>query len=254
MIVSLPMYDLPEVAEATEAWWRAIRGALLAEGLPAPAARTRPEGDMMAHWRRPDLLLSQTCGLPYRSALHAEVALVGTPDFGLEDCPPGYYRSVLVVRGDDAREGLRDFDRARLAYNSPDSQSGWAAPLAHAAAAGIAFRAGLRTGAHRASIRAVAAGEADLAAIDAVTWRLLRDRDPAAAGLRVLGRTTPTPGLPCITARAENAPAVAAALGRAVEGLDRSARAVLGLRGVVPIARDAYLALPLPPPPEALEE
>ena len=53
MIVSLPMYDLPEVAPATEAWWRAIRGALLAEGLPAPADRTRPEGDLMAHWRRP---------------------------------------------------------------------------------------------------------------------------------------------------------------------------------------------------------
>jgi len=32
MIVSLPMYDLPEVAAATEAWWQAIRAALRAAG------------------------------------------------------------------------------------------------------------------------------------------------------------------------------------------------------------------------------
>jgi ABC-type phosphate/phosphonate transport system substrate-binding protein len=254
MIVSLPMYDLPEVAAATEAWWQAIRAALRAAGLPAPATRDRPEGDLRAHWLRPDLLLSQTCGLPYRSALHERVELVGTPDFGLEGCPPGHYRSVIVVRADDARPRLAEFDGARLAYNDALSQSGWAAPVAHAAAAGIRLRPGPRTGAHRLSMRAVARGGADLAAIDAVTWRLLRDRDPVAAGLRVCDRTSPTPGLPCIAARGQDAPVLAAALTRATEELEPAARAVLGLRGIVPIAREAYLALDLPPPPEAFLE
>ncbi|MBM3613335.1 MAG: phosphate/phosphite/phosphonate ABC transporter substrate-binding protein [Alphaproteobacteria bacterium] len=254
MIVSLPMYDLPEVAAATEAWWQAIRAALRAAGLPAPDRRDRPEGDLLAHWLRPDLLLSQTCGLPYRSVLHERVELMGTPDFGLEGCPPGHYCSVIVVRAGDRRRRLHEYDGARLAYNDAISQSGWAAPLVHAAASGIRLRPGPRTGAHRASIRAVAEGQADLAAIDAVTWRLLRDRDPVAAGLRECDRTSPTPGLPCIAARGQDARALAAALTRATEDLAPGARAVLGLRGIVPIAREAYLALDLPPLPEAFPE
>jgi ABC-type phosphate/phosphonate transport system substrate-binding protein len=251
MIVSLPMYDLPEVAAATEAWWQAIRAALRAAGLPAPVLRDQPERDLLAHWRRPDLLLSQTCGLPYRSVLHDHVELVGTPDFGLEGCQAGHYCSAIVVRAEDGRRGQHDFDGARLAYNEGISQSGWAAPLAHAAAAGIRFRTGPRTGAHRLSMRAVARGEADLAAIDAVTWRLLRDRDPAAGALRVLDRTAPTPGLPCITARGQDAPAIAAALAEAGERMPAGARDVLGLRGVAAIPSASYLALPIPPLPEA---
>jgi hypothetical protein len=233
MIVSLPMYDLPEVAAATEAWWQAIRAALRAAGLPAPVLRDQPERDLLAHWRRPDLLLSQTCGLPYRSVLHDHVELVGTPDFGLEGCQAGHYCSAIVVRAEDGRRGLHDFDGARLAYNEGISQSGWAAPLAHAAAAGIRFRTGPRTGAHRLSMRAVARGEADLAA------------------LRVLDRTAPTPGLPCITARGQDAPAIAAALAEAGERMPAGARDVLGLRGVAAIPSASYLALPIPPLPEA---
>jgi hypothetical protein len=57
------------------------------------------------------------------------------------------------------------------------------------------------TGAHVASVAAVAGGHADLAAIDCVTWAHLKRWRPEATGkLRVLAWTAAMPGLPLITA------------------------------------------------------
>ena len=78
------------------------------------------------HWLDPGLVLSQTCSLPFRTALHDYVALVAAPVTNL-DCPAGYYFSTLIVRADDRRKSLKDFDNAHLAINEPASQSGWAA-------------------------------------------------------------------------------------------------------------------------------
>jgi ABC-type phosphate/phosphonate transport system substrate-binding protein len=64
------------------------------------------------------------------------VTYVGTPDYGVEGCPPGHYRSVFVVRADDRAPKPADFDGARFAYNEALSQSGWAAPQTHAAKLG----------------------------------------------------------------------------------------------------------------------
>lgn len=50
------------------------------------------------------------------------MALVGTPDFGLEGLPAGHCRSALVARRDDTRKGLADFDGATLACNDVHSQ------------------------------------------------------------------------------------------------------------------------------------
>jgi ABC-type phosphate/phosphonate transport system substrate-binding protein len=67
------------------------------------------------------------------------------------------------------------------------------------------------TGAHAASAEAVAVGEADVAAIDCVTFALLQRLRPAVTRpLRVLAWTAPSPGLPLITAVATSAGARAA--------------------------------------------
>ena len=84
MIASLPMYDLPDCRLANDRYWLLIRDALRSAGLMAPDALTRDMPDFMAHWQRPDLVLSQTCGYPFRAVLHSKVTLIGTPDFGLE--------------------------------------------------------------------------------------------------------------------------------------------------------------------------
>jgi hypothetical protein len=195
MIASLPMYDRPETAAANDRLWAGIAQALAAEGIAAPVALDRATG-LWEAWTSPDLLLSQTCGLPFRSRLHSVVTLVATPVCDLPGTPPGHYHSVLVARRTDPRRSLAEFDGATLAMNEAMSQSGWAAPAAEAAAAGIAFGATRTTGTHRASARAVAEGKAHLAAIDGLTWRMIRRWDDFAGALKEIGTTRSTPRCP----------------------------------------------------------
>lgn len=249
MIAALPMYDRPENAAAHDDLWAAIRDALRARGIPAPDAldRTIP---LWNGWLHPGLVLGQTCGLPYRSRLHGQVALIATFDYGLEDTPPGYYRSVFVARADDPRRDPADFAGARFAYNEGSSHSGWAAPQLWASTRGFAFAPTLETGAHRASARAVAEGRADIAAVDAITWRgILRwDREVAAA-LRVIGRTEAAPGQALIAAAGTEPAAHAEAVAEGLSALDPRVRATLGIVGLVRIPAAAYLAVPTPAPP-----
>lgn len=246
MIASLPMYDRAESAPANDRLWSGIRDAMRAQGVPAPEALDR-HPDPWRAWQSPDLLLSQTCGLPYRTRLHGCVTLVATPVCDLPGVPPGQYRSVIVARRDDPRRALADFAGARPAVNDALSQSGWAALAAAAAEAGIALGPALVTGAHRASAEAVAEGRADLTALDALTWAMIRRWDGCAAGLREVAATPPTPALPWITARADLAPALARALDAAIAALAAEDRAALGLLGAVRLDAAAYLAIPNPP-------
>lgn len=246
MIASLPMYDWPEVRTDLDHYWQSLRAAIGS----GPPHLTRGFDDYLAHWLRPDLLLSQTCGMPYRTALHGKVTLIGTPDYGLPDCPAGYYHSVLVVNAQDDRSQLPDLMADIFAYNEPGSQSGWAAPVTYAAAQGLRWSRLLATGGHRASIHAVATGRAALAAIDAVTWELALRHDPAARRLRVLARTTSTPGLPYISALGEPAAPMRTAIAQAIASLTPATRTALMLRGICAIPAAAYLAIPTPAPPD----
>lgn len=250
MIAALPMYDRPEIGPAIDRFWALIRDRLRAAGLPAPAALTRgvPLWDI---WQAPDLVLAQTCGLPYRARLHGRVTLVGTPDYGVEGCAPGFYRSVMVVRSDDPRAGLAAFDGARLAYSEALSQSGWGAAVALAAGQGLRWAAVGPTGGHAASAAWVAEGRADIAAIDAVTWRHLSRFDPVAPRLRVIAHSPPAPGLPLIAAQGAPQLALFAAVDGAIGALSPADRTDLSLRGLVALAPDDYLRLPLPPDPAA---
>jgi hypothetical protein len=201
-LAALPMYDWPEVRGATDRFWAAVRDGLRARGVTAPEALSREVGPM-AGWTDPRLVLGQACGLPFVRELRGRVALVGAADYGIEGCRPGWYRSAVVVRADDPRERLGEFRGARLAVNGTDSQSGWGAILHHAAplAEGGRFFGGVVvSGAHAVSVPLVAAGGAELAAIDAVSWRLARRFLPEARRLRVLMLTDPTPGLPYVAA------------------------------------------------------
>ncbi|SDG68106.1 phosphate/phosphite/phosphonate ABC transporter substrate-binding protein [Sulfitobacter delicatus] len=246
MIASLMMYLRPELAEAHARYWTLIHAGLAARGIPAPE-RLRNEAEEFAVWNAPDLTLSQTCGMPYRLLLHERVTLVGTPDFGVQGCPPGYYNSVFVVRRNDPRETIADFRRARFAYNQSFSQSGYAAPYAHCAAQGFWFEDRSQSHSHRTSAQAVAGGRAEIAALDAVSWRMIQRYDAFAADLRVLTRTTPTPGLPYIAGAKADRSATFDAVSEAIAGLLPEDAEALGIRGLVAIPKAAYLAVPSPP-------
>lgn len=245
MIAWLGMYDMTPIRGANDRFWQAIR-AELGDG---PERLCRAD-DPWAVWQSPDLLLAQTCGMPYRTRLHRHVTLVATPDYGLPGCPKGHYNSVIVVRSDAAGNRIEDFAGGTLAYNEALSQSGWAAPATHFADRGLRFDRLLRTGAHAASARAVAEGRADIAGIDALTWALLCEHDPLAEALRVIDRTAPTPALPYITAGTRDPEPLRTALPRALARLSPADRAALHLRGFEVLPERAYLAVPTPPPPD----
>lgn len=236
MIASLPMYDTPHTRAANDRLWQSIRSHL-GEG---PETLDR-DTDPHETWVRSDLVLSQTCGLPFRTELSGKVGLVGTPDYGVPGCPAGYYCSCIVVRSDDPRNSLADYQDAILARNDARSQSGWAAIVQHLSDAGLKVPSTIiETGAHRASAEAVADGKADFATLDAVTWELLKHETDLASRLRVFDYTIPTPGLPFITAKERDSQLLFDAVSKAIENLSESDRQTLMLRQLVRIPASTY--------------
>jgi ABC-type phosphate/phosphonate transport system substrate-binding protein len=237
-VASLPMYDWPEVRWATDALWTAIASELKGRGIAAPDAldRSRAFG---AEWLDPGLVFSQICGWPYATRLRGKVRLVATPIYAVEGCEGSHYSSVIVAGRGEGAGGLAAFRGRRIAFNSDDSLSGYIALRAAMRQASIdpAAETWVETGSHRASVRAVAEGAADVAAIDAVCWALAERFEPEAVSrLHVVGRTPFRPGLPYVTARdrtdAEVAllrSAVAAALASSGTEAARSALRLSGL-------------------------
>jgi len=202
---SLQMYDLPGLAAATDAWWAGLAAAFRAEGLADVPERLTRDGDHAALWTAPDLLFSQTCGYPLTHAFAGKLTLVATPVYACAGCAGGAYHSDILVRADDRAAGLGDLRGRRAAVNAEDSQSGYSA-LRHAVAGlaerGRFFGAVRISGGHRNSMRMVAAGEADVCAVDTVTHHLLQRQEPGLTGaLRVLATSAAAPALPYIGRR-----------------------------------------------------
>ncbi|WP_299045390.1 PhnD/SsuA/transferrin family substrate-binding protein [uncultured Tateyamaria sp.] len=234
---------MPHLRGAHDRLWDGIRQAL-GYGPPALSRGGAPWAERQSR----TLVLAQTCGLPYRAKLHGHVVLVGTPDYDLPGCPPGHYFSYLIRRTGEERALNTLLDQGVMAFNDGLSQSGWAAPLAHVAPRRPAQV--LQTGGHVASIDAVRSGDADVAAIDALTYLLWCDAHPAdATDIDAFDQTAPTPTLPYITALKRDPIPIARALRSAIAGLSPTDRAALRLKGLVQIPASAYLALPVPPSP-----
>ena len=239
----LPMYDWPETQASVNRLWTAIREALIGEGVGAPTDLRRPD-DLYAAWANEALLIGQTCGMPLVQTL-ATVEVVGTFDHRLPATPPGWYHSVIVVAADRDVSEISELRGTTVAVNGADSQSGhavWRHELGWRGLTGSFFGDVVLSGGHRHSIEAVANGLADVAAIDAVSMLLAERHEPAAAGVRILTRSHPTPGLPLITANvnAGLVTAIRRALHTAVESLTDTERETQCIYGFVPLDRRDY--------------
>jgi len=203
-IAALPMYDFPPLREAHDRLWSALAARLVAAGMRGvPTTLTRTL-DHVATWRHPELLLGQACEYPLAKRFAGRVRLVATPRYSAPGCEGALYRSVIVVRAaDDVRE-LRDLRGRRCVINEPESNSGMnllRAAIAPLAPDGRFFDSVAVSGSHLASATAVAAGSADVAAIDCVSFAHLSRMQPElATGLRTLAWTPASPCLPWITA------------------------------------------------------
>lgn len=272
MIASLPMYDGQATGWLYDELWHDLRDALRAQGIEAPDELTR-SGDPWADWQDPGLLISQTCGLPFRAKLHETLTLVAAPALWVPDfyvpasadrpaegpvpCPPGRYYSIVVAHKNDNRREFKEFDGAHLAYNDALSQSGWGLLAQLCDAEGVSFGRATRTGAHRASALAVVKGRADIAAIDVATWFGPLSTDRWTKDLRVVTRTPQSPALPFVTAFPDLKDALFQTLQSVMayrfdgsKGLPSLQDALnIAPEGVVPARLDDYLAIPLPPAP-----
>ncbi|MBN3794618.1 PhnD/SsuA/transferrin family substrate-binding protein [Burkholderia sp. Ac-20392] len=254
-IAVLPMYN---VTPRHDALWRALlRDALDAfanAGGPVDVVLPdEPFDDLHALWRRDDLLLSQTCGYPYRMlGLRDVVRLIATPVFDADGCHGAHYSSVLAVSARAHAGGATTLAACRglrAAFNGGDSHSGMNA-LRHAVAPhardGRFFGSVAALGSHLNVLRALASEEADCAAIDCVTFAYVQDALPELLkDIRIIGMTASAPGLPFIASRALPETQVVAlqdALDRAVAADAERAR-VLRLKGFERLSPGDYDAI-----------
>jgi ABC-type phosphate/phosphonate transport system substrate-binding protein len=134
-----------------------------------------------------------------------------TPDLRSDPPPQGEGQQAAAI----PLELLRN---ARFAYNGPNSMSGMIGLTRDLEAMGESldiFAERIESGGHRSSIKAVAEGRADVAAIDCRSWQLAQLYEPAAQKVQVVGWSAKRRGLPFITAKGTS-PATVALLRQAL--------------------------------------
>jgi ABC-type phosphate/phosphonate transport system substrate-binding protein len=205
-IAALPMYDFPELHDAHEALWAALRCRMIEAGVEETPPHLTRHLDHFEAWRHPSLLFGQGCEYPLAECLVESVRLVATPRYAALGCDGATYRSAIVVHEKSPAASLADLRYGRCAVNEPTSNSGMnllrasVAPLANGTRF---FESVLFSGSHRKSVDMVADGDADVAAVDCVSFAHFQRLYPSvAARLRVLDWTPASPSLPFITAAA----------------------------------------------------
>ncbi|MGI9509191.1 MAG: phosphate/phosphite/phosphonate ABC transporter substrate-binding protein [Geminicoccaceae bacterium] len=206
MIATLPMYDFAPVRAATDAWWQGIARALRLQGIAdVPDQLTRERAERS--WRNPDLLFGQVCGYPLIRAHGTKPQLIATPCYDVPGCEGPDYSSVIVIHAENQASELEDLRGKIAAISGLDSHSGchvlraMVAPLASRGSR--FFGRQIITGSHAGSLEAIEAREADVAAVDAVTFSLIKRSMPEAlSNFRVLGRSPLAPAPPYVTSSA----------------------------------------------------
>ncbi|HCH33319.1 MAG TPA: hypothetical protein DE045_10280 [Oceanospirillaceae bacterium] len=204
MPVSFAMYNQAPLLPLWQAWWQAVMPYISAAGVTdLPQHLSWPE-DYMAHWRQPELLLSQVCALPLVDELKGQVQYVASPVFSTALQQGSDYCSLLLVAEESAVEQLSDLRQARVAINDISSQSGYGILNHSLMQTGVAMdelvAACAISGSHLQSMRWLQQGRVDLAAIDCITYHFVGKHQPhLIAGLRSIGITQPTLGHAWVT-------------------------------------------------------
>ncbi|MBI3707539.1 MAG: PhnD/SsuA/transferrin family substrate-binding protein [Proteobacteria bacterium] len=245
------MYNLPEMRPANAAFWHALRDLLSEAGVEA-----LPEG---LDFKRPpvpdrigaETLFSQTCGYPLETIFRGQAIRLGTPCYDAEGCEGPTHCGFFVVPADSHAQVLRDLAGGTFLLNSRHSNSGMNLPrraLAEIADKGTLFGRVIETGSQPGNLDRIARGEADMTAVDCVTYAFWhRHRPDAGAGTKVIARTPPSPAIPFVTS-VETPPRTVEMLREALHRLahdDRFAeiRAGLLIKDIVDVQAERYRAL-----------
>jgi ABC-type phosphate/phosphonate transport system substrate-binding protein len=203
LTASLPMYNLPEMREANARFWEALRGLLVEAGLAnVPDTLIFDRGPVPERIGA-EVLFSQTCGYPLETVFRGQAIRLGTPCYAAPGCDGPTHRAFFVVPEKSPATTLADLRDSRFLLNSPVSNSGMNLPrrsLAEIADGGPFFSEVIETGGHPASLDRLLRGQGDVASIDCLTYAFWqRYRPEAAARLRIIGETPPSPAIPFVT-------------------------------------------------------
>jgi ABC-type phosphate/phosphonate transport system substrate-binding protein len=248
---SLPMYNFPEMREVNARFWEALRGLLLEAGLnDVPESlifERRPVPDRL----EAQMLFSQTCGYPLETVFKGQAIRLGAPIYDVPGCDGPTHRAFFLVCENSPAQSLADLKGSVFLLNSPVSNSGMNLPrraLAEIAGGEPFFRQVIETGRHPASLERLLRGEGDVASIDNVTYAFWRKYRPeAAARVRILAETPPSPAIPFVTSVA-TPPEIVAVLRDALHRLGSepryaSARAGMLIADIKDVPDAAYRAL-----------
>lgn len=247
----LPMYDLPEMANANAGFLRVLRELMIGHGVEVG---TCPPDDVTCH--DPErlshkVIFTQMCGYPLFKECRDQGHVLATPRYAMAGCDGPYHRSFFIVRVDDRAERLDDLRGRVFGCNSLRSNTGMNLPrlsIAQIADRKRFFSSVVVTGGHLQSLEQLHAGSVDLCAIDCVTWGFLERFRPGLTGRgRILAETAPSPSLPFVTASATSQQA-RAALRLALDEIFAATRyidmrAALAMRGIVHLDDAAYVQL-----------
>jgi ABC-type phosphate/phosphonate transport system substrate-binding protein len=245
-LVSLPMYNLPEMQGANAAFWSAMRVELTRLGVVAPEGLDFTRKPVPAEIEA-GTLFTQVCGWPLQTIYAGQAVILGVPVYRVPHCEGAHHAGVFVVGEGSRYQGLRDLLGCRFVFNSVHSNSGMNLP--RRAIAGMAdevmagggrfFGSIEETHSQPGNLERVAAGEADATCVDCVTYAFFcRHRPHLAARLRVVATTPSSPAIPFVTS-ASTGPGTRMALGAALRAVARSpewaaVRAGLMLQDVLP--------------------
>lgn len=242
------MYDLPELEQVTDAWWAVLAQSFQRQGVDAIPTTLRRGAKPASLWRSPDLLFSQCCGYDLTHDSASWLRLIATPCYATPYCQGAHYRSLIMVREDDPAQTLNDLRGQRCAINYLGSHSGYnalRAVLAKLVVQKPFFATVVSSGSHANSLTMVGEGDADVAAIDCVSYALLQRYRPAlTTDLRILQQTPLAPGLPYVT-RADASDSLVkrlqAGLSAALADSEhREIRAALLIKGIEELPSSAY--------------
>jgi ABC-type phosphate/phosphonate transport system substrate-binding protein len=213
VIANARMYAVSAEAAAL---WRTLLGDIIGRaGLPVSLIEHAPPAPIAELWARTDKAAVFMCGLPF-SLAEPRPVLIAAPvpspvEFNGQPC----YWSNLVVRADSSFQTVRDTFGRRIAFTTPDSESGYGAALHHlmgcAESDPLFAEIVAPQFTPRGVLMAVIRGLAEIAPIDSYAFVLLQRYCPELTSqVRVIGKTAPMP-IPPLVASAPGLDALAAA-------------------------------------------
>ena len=248
---SLPMYNLPEMRPANAQLWAALRGLLAEDGVADPPQTLAFERPPVPDRIGPEVLFSQTCGYPLETIFRGQAIRLGTPCYDAPGCDGPTHCGLFVVPAGSPARKLYDLKGGTFLLNNRHSNSGMNLPrhaFAEIAGGRPFFARVIETGSQPGNLDRIAMNEADVTAVDCVTYAFWQQYRPEAAGrARVLGRTPPSPAIPFVTS-AETPAAIVEILRRALRELVQNpryadVRAGLRLRDVADLPDSDYRCL-----------